>query len=165
MRFGFGVCEIVLCDMRRRENRVVAEFAQEAVHRALGEGAGQGMRPNAQYVPAEFFQAAADFAVVFHILRNLHVPELLACRGQAAVFGTTVPETAVDKHREPRACEHEVGMPRDFATPPPTAYSAFTHQFHQAQFRLFVPLAANLRHHVGTFFFRENVHVNGFQLN
>jgi hypothetical protein len=70
------------------------------------------MFPKTQYAPAEFSETLVHVSIALPILVQLWGPKLNVGFRTGPVQGAGVPKAAVNKHREPRSCKHDVWFAR-----------------------------------------------------
>ena len=73
-----------------------------------------------------------------------------------------MPETAVHKHRHLLLSESKVRPARDGQMPSPAPYAGLPHELGQLDFGLFVPLAPDPGHDLGTLFFAYSIQKTTF---
>ena len=74
------------------------------------------MLPDPDHEPAGRSELAVGIPVTAGNATELQTPPTGIALGQMAVFGTRVPETAIDEHRNPRATQQDVDTPTAITT-------------------------------------------------
>ena len=107
------------------------------------------MFPDTNHFPAAFAQRGIDAAVPGLVAGDLGQPEGGAGLGAGPVLRTTVPETAVHKHRQFEFQKNEVRFARELGATPPTDDSIRSKNLDQSQLGSLVAAASNGRHQGG----------------
>ncbi len=85
------------------------------------------MLPNTKHTPATFSQHLSNFAVTLHVPSEFGFPERDARFWNSSVARTAMPETTVNKHRELRRTQNEIGFAWQRHSAPPAGYAMFAH--------------------------------------
>lgn len=72
-------------------------------------------------------------------------------------FWTAVPETTINKNRQPRLVENKIRASENRLTPPPSVDAVGAKNFREHQFRGLVPARADEGHDFGASYFGENI--------
>lgn len=73
------------------------------------------------------------------------------------MLGTAVPETTVDKHRQPLRAENKIRLAKERLVAPPAGDPVRPEDRNHPQLRGLVPFPTNVRHHLRTLRLGENV--------
>lgn len=116
--------------------------------------------PDGEHVPAVGFQLEGVELVAALVGKDLVLPECGVAFGLCGVLavGVAMPEAAVHEDDGFVLLEHDVGFARQFAMQA-IAEAAGKEGLSEKDLRFGV-LAANFRHHRGTFYGRKNIHRN-----
>ncbi len=115
------------------------------------------MLPNSQDTPAPYFKGACDQPVPCHVGRQFLFPEWPVVHRQVGMFGTSMPETAINKNDDVLPAKREIRFSKVLLTPPPAGDAMSTEKFCKCEFRGLVAMSAYAGHDLGTLCLGENV--------
>jgi hypothetical protein len=102
--------------------------------------------PNPQHAPPCPAQHSRYENVARPVAGEFLFPERAIAFWLCSVFGTAMPETAVNEHRELEFWKNEIRFAEDLLIPPPTGDFVSPEKFDEGQLGFFVSARANARH-------------------
>jgi len=124
---------------------------------AAGGVAGDVMLPEAEDPPAQPPERAVDPAVASLVGRQFFLPEGAIANGHAGVFWTAMPETTVHEYGHLCRRKDEVGFAESIVVAAPAGNTVAAKQANEGQFRVFIAVAADAGHDLGSFRNGEDV--------
>ena len=115
------------------------------------------MLPEPEHLPPCRSQLLRYHPVTLFVALQFRQPICLVAAGFPAVLGAPMPETAVHEHRDPLARKDKIWPSRDVGVAAPACDPARSENDDHFQFRVFIALGPDRRHHGRTFFFGKYV--------
>jgi hypothetical protein len=131
---------------------VIAQKPQLAEEKTAVLGS-ELMFPDPEHVPPGCPECPSDQLVPASVGVELEFPEFRVVCGQAAMDGTAMPETAVDKHCRPALWKHKVGPAKHGPVSAPAGDALGPEDRGKGALGVPVAAGADLGHYLGPFGF------------
>jgi hypothetical protein len=113
--------------------------------------------PNPHDTPVEPAQFTGHLAITLPVAGDFGIPKYPVRFRAAITAGTTVPEAAIHKQRQPVPPKKKIGLAEDFLMPAPAGDVVLAQQFHQCKLGVFIAMPAYTGHDGGAFRLGKNV--------